>query len=309
MNLIIGGTGFIGTALTRRLVYAGAECTVLSRSAPEKNARLDGVNYIQGNYGDRNCLDKILPQATQVFLLACTSAPGTSNKDPYADINNNLLPFINLLDAIKEQANKKIVFISSGGAIYEENAAIESYRETDPCAPISSYGIVKRACESYLGIYQNLYGLAPLILRVSNAFGPGKTPIGVQGLISTLVYKALHNQEIVIWGDGSIIRDYIHIKQIVDAAVFLSGKPATGIFNVGSGMPLSVNEVIALVEQGLGKKLRVRYEPARLSDIKRSVLDVSKLKSVMPEFCSTDIKKLISDFAKEAQDISSAVTE
>lgn len=301
MNLIIGGTGLIGTALTRRLVQQGEQCRVLARSAVEQNARLNGVNYIQGDYGDSKCLDQALAQASNIFLLACTSAPGTSNKDPRADIHNNLLPFITLLDAIKDRSNKKIVFISSGGAIYEENATIDSYKESDPCAPISSYGIVKRACESYLGVYQNLYGLAPLILRVSNAFGPGKTPIGVQGLISTLVYKALHDQEIVIWGDGTVIRDYIHINQIVDAATFLAAHNSTGVFNVGSGIALSVNEVIALVEEGLGKKINVRYEPARVSDIKRSVLDVSKLKSVMPDFCSTDVRKLIADFAKQAQ--------
>jgi len=302
MNLVIGGTGFIGTALTKRLVQKGVQCTVLSRSEPEESSRLGDVKYIQGSYGDRKCLDAVLPKATNIFLLACTSAPGTSNKDPSVDINNNLLPFISLLDAIKEHGNKKMVFISSGGAIYEENPAIESHKETDPCAPITSYGIIKRACESYLGIYQNLYGVAPLILRVSNAFGPGKTPIGVQGLINTLIHKGLRNQEIVIWGDGSIVRDYIHVDHVVDALTFLPDTGATGIFNTGSGIPLSVNEVIALVEKGLEIRLNVRYEPARSSDIKRSVLNIEKLKHVMPDYCGIDTKKLISDFAKSTKD-------
>jgi len=167
------------------------------------------------------------------------------------------------------------VFPSSGGTVYGIPKVIP-IKEDHPTNPISSYGIIKLAIEKYLALFWTLYGLDYCILRISNAYGERQAANGAQGVIPTMIDKALHHQEIRIWGDGSVIRDYIHVSDIVAAflnAAIHRGEPK--IFNIGSGIGHSVNDIANTLEGLFEESLDLFYEPGRAYDVPVNILDNS----------------------------------
>jgi len=181
----------------------------------------------------------------------------------------------------KDMGVKKVIFASSGGTVYGIPRVIP-ITETHPTDPISSYGIIKLTIEKYLALYKTLYGLDYCVLRVSNAYGERQPVTGAQGVIPAFIYRALQKLDIRIWGDGSAIRDYIHVTDIVSA--FLSvidhkGEPMT--FNIGSGTGHSINEIVKTLEEEMEEPLELVYEPSRPYDVPVNILDNSLAKQVL----------------------------
>ncbi len=271
--LILGGGGFIGRNLVKALCASNTNVKVLNHG-PNKFPDYPTLEYIEGSISDKEVLDKALDGVTTVFHLISSTTPGSSNKDPVADIETNLVSLIGLLDLMKEKKINKIIFISSGGTVYGEPL----YTPIDinhPLNPICSYGVVKVAMENYIKMYGHLYNIKSVILRVANPYGVGQSTLKGQGVIADFMYKIKTNKAIDVWGDGSSIRDYIFIDDLISLCVKASTSDVYGIFNVGSGLGYSVKQIISSIEIVTGLKATINYMKPRLFDVKSVVLDIS----------------------------------
>ena len=187
-----------------------------------------------------------------------------------------LLPSITFLDLAREAGVKRVVFVSTGGTIYGRSLQIPT-EETAPTEPITAYGISKLAIEKYLALYGLLHGLDYRILRVANPFGPFQVALKKQGLIAEVVPRAIRGERIEIWGDGSVVRDFIFVDDVVDALEMAADHVGDErIFNIGSGTGRSVRDVLAIIEQSLGQKLDIAWKTQRAVDVPISVLSVAR---------------------------------
>jgi len=276
--LVLGGAGFIGAALVQKLNELGFDVTAVDRYWVMKPA---GVKCVTGDVFDTSCLNDVMPNQDVVFHLVSTTVPASSNKSPVFDCETNVVGALRVLDAMVENNVGRIVFSSSGGTVYGIPDAIP-ITEGSPNFPISAYGIGKLAIERYLNLYSYLYGMHTVVLRLSNPYGPGQVPEKGQGVIATFIKRALHSETIEIWGDGSVIRDFIYIDDVVDALIASeqTSKPFT-LLNIGLGKGKSLLEVLAVIERELGDKVAVSFQPSRACDVPEVVLDIQKAKSVL----------------------------
>lgn len=276
MNVVItGGNGFIGSHLIQSLRYTGAEISVIDRGPPRADFDWSGVTYRKGSFDDVELLDEALRGCDLVFHLASTTVPGTANLDPAADVRGNLLGTMTLVDAMARAACKRILYLSSGGTVYGDSG-VGRVCEDSPCRPISSYGIVKYAVERFLLMYQRTGILQPIILRASNPYGSRQGKLGVQGLIGTAISRISSGEALEIWGDGTAVRDYIYITDLIKLMMAAADSPATGVFNAGSGEGYSVLEVLREVSRALEREPMLRFGPGRDFDVKRIVLDIRR---------------------------------
>ncbi|TCO80514.1 UDP-glucose 4-epimerase [Plasticicumulans lactativorans] len=276
--LVLGGNGFIGSHLVDLLLQRGHRVRVFDRSPNRYQAPYPEVDYRLGQFGDSAEIAEALQDIDVVFHLISTSVPSTSNLDPVADINGNLVGTVQLLQQMVKLGLKRIVYLSSGGTVYG-NPTLEPVPETHPLHPICSYGVVKVAIENYLFMFQQLHGLLPTVLRASNPFGPRQGHIGVQGVIPTFLARLVQGDRLQIWGDGSVVRDYIYIADLVDLAMLAGESSATGVFNAGSGSGCSLNEIVRVIERISGRTVPVDYLPGRAFDVREITLDVRSAKA------------------------------
>lgn len=277
--LIIGGNGFVGSHIKDMLAERGASVRILDRY-PERFRDADRrVDYRIGDFSDPKAIKDALAGIDTVIHLQSTTVPSTSEHSNVFDIESNLIPTVRLLEAMVDSGCDRIIYLSSGGAVYGNPTQIP-IAEDAVLTPISSYGVIKSVIERYLH-YFGRYGLRSLIVRPSNLYGPRQGNTGVLGLINTLLEKTLREEEVVIFGDGSAVKDYVHVRDLLDFLAKAIAMDATGVFNVGSGQGVSVNEVIAQVNAVTGRELRLRFEDARPYDVARIVLDISKAHGVL----------------------------
>ena len=287
MNLlVIGGSGFIGSHVVDRLLTHGHSVRVFDRQPERFRAPLTGVDYRFGEFADRMALVEALSGVDAVYHLLSTTVPGTADLDPATDVRDNLVGTINLLDSMQRLGVFRILFLSSGGTVYGIPDTIP-IPETHALRPINSYGIVKATIEHYLEMYRRTRGLSPIIVRPSNPFGPRQAHSGVQGVISTFLRRILAGQPIEIWGDGSVVRDYLEVGDLAELCVRAGTSDREGAYNAGSGHGLSVNEVVEAVRNVTGADVKVIYKPARPVDVPRSVLNCSRAKSDFGWECKT----------------------
>jgi UDP-glucose 4-epimerase len=271
--LVIGGNGFLGSNLVSGLRDAGYGIRVLDRSPPRSDFDWQGIDYRIGGLDDADSLVEVLNGVGMIYHLASTTVPGTSNLDPIYDVSSNVIGSLNLIAAMSKAGVRRIVFFSSGGTVYgvPQHLPVE---ESHVLRPISSYGVTKVAIENYLLMYQQLGTLDPLILRPSNPYGPRQSAAGIQGAVGTFLGKALVKQGVSIWGDGEIIRDYLYVDDLIALAIRAGVTDICGVYNVGSGTGLSLNELCNLVREITGAPLPVEYLPARKFDVPKVVLDI-----------------------------------
>ncbi len=204
--------------------------------------------------------------------LVSTTLPKSSNDDPIYDVSSNLVATLQMLNLMREQGIPKIVFISSGGTVYGRPQYLP-IDESHPTEPMVSYGITKLAIEKYLLMYQALYRIKAIILRVANPYGERQRIETAQGAVGVFLRRALQGESIEVWGDGSIERDFLHVSDVADAfakAVMYSGPES--VFNVSSGVGTSINELVAVIERVLGRKVQRVTKPGRAFDVPVSVL-------------------------------------
>jgi UDP-glucose 4-epimerase len=276
----LGGGGFIGTNLCRRLVLAGHRVRAFGRRCQFPD-ELRGAEWYQGDFTDATALAAALDTFDVVFHLVHNTTPQSANLDMVGDVQGNVLASLALFDLCGKLKVRRLVFVSSGGTVYGLPSAIPT-PETAPTDPIGAYGVSKLSIEKYLAVYQRLHGLDYRILRVTNPYGPFQVPIKNQGLIAAIISKALRGETNEIWGDGSVIRDYVFIDDVVDALVAAASDQSEGrIFNIGSGVGRSVREVIAAIELALGEELDITWKQGRAADVPASVVAIERARDLM----------------------------
>lgn len=275
-TLLLGGNGFIGSHLTDELLKKGHEVSVLDVSRDPFREKIAGVNYFYGRLEEKDLIAKALNGIDIVFHLVSTTVPSNSNTNIVYDIQSNLVSTVNVLQEMCEQNIKKIVYLSSGGAVYGTPQS-NPIKESHPLNPISSYGIVKVTIEKYLGLFKNLHGVKPLIFRPSNVYGPRQRFTKMQGVVAHFLYNYFQNKPLSVWGDGSVSKDYIYVMDLVNALILGMEQGVEGIYNIGAGVDTSINEIIRLIEETTGDKLNVSYEPSKSFDVKQFNLDIQKV--------------------------------
>jgi UDP-glucose 4-epimerase len=274
-TLVLGGNGFIGSHLVDLLLQNNHFVRVVDKFPERFRKPLDGVDYRIIHFDDKAELVESLTNIDIVYHCISTTVPSTSSLDPVFDIQSNLVNSVSLLNMMVKAEIKRIVFLSSGGTVYG-NPTETPTRETHPLRPISSYGIVKVAIENYLSMYETLYNIKPVILRASNPYGPRQGHFQTQGVISTFLKSIKSNKELIVWGTGDIVRDYIYIDDLVKFCYQASISDTCGVFNVGSGRGASINEIIDIISQITNIVPNTKYYPQRVFDVQRIILDISK---------------------------------
>lgn len=277
--LLIGGNGFVGSHIKDMLADKGASVRILDRY-PERFRDADRrVDYCIGDFSDPKTMKSALAGIDTVIHLQSTTVPSTSEHSNVFDIESNLIPTVRLLENMVECGCQRIIYLSSGGAVYGNPQHVPIGEEA-PLAPISSYGVIKSVIERYLQYFER-YDIRSLVIRPSNLYGIRQGNTGVLGLVNTLLEKTLRDEEVVIFGDGNAVKDYVHIEDLLDLLAKAIAMDVTGVFNVGSGEGVSVNEVVAMVRSVTGKEMHIRHESARPFDVARIVLDITKASAVL----------------------------
>ncbi|MEI3520251.1 MAG: NAD-dependent epimerase/dehydratase family protein [Anaerosacchariphilus sp.] len=275
---LIGGAGFIGTNLALQLSLTD-EVTVIDRD--EKffltlKALKVPLNFKVGNFSLDADFDAQVAGQDIVYHLASTVIPGNSNRNIGEELEANVVVTCKLLDACVRQKVKKIVFISSGGAVYGKKGKCP-VEEDMVTYPISSYGIQKITIEKLLYLYRYQERLDYRIIRLANPYGPYQRPNGKLGVVTTFVYKALTDGILEVYGDGTVVRDFIYIEDAVRGIKnIVEGESELRVFNLGSGKGTSVNEVIEAIKNSVRKDLKVNYIAARPTDVPENYLDIRR---------------------------------
>ena len=278
--LILGAAGFIGTNLTLNLSKNKDDKITLVDKNKEyfvniEKKCLKNVTIKEASLDEKMDFS-ILDGQDIVYHLVSSNVPTTSNQHISLDIQANVLFSSYLFDACVEHSVKKVVFISSGGTVYGKEATCPLSEET-PTNPISSYGIQKITIEKLLYLYNYMYGLDYRIIRLANPYGPYQRPNGVLGAVTTFTYKAIKREEIQVYGDGSVVRDYIYIDDAINAIIkVVNGENKRHTFNLGCGYGTSIKELLLTIEKALGIELKIVYRAGRTVDVPVNYLDISR---------------------------------
>lgn len=291
--LVLGAAGFIGTNLCLKLIAEGNNVVCFDRKEADMNRLASDKSVLKyGNFADfanDEFADDVLRGVDIVYHLISTTCPTNSNVDVAAEFSDNVIPTIKLLDACVRNSVKRIVFLSSGGTVYgKDHTGI--VKEEDDANPVSSYGIQKIAIEKVLYLYKEIHNLDYRIVRLANPYGPYQRPNGVQGVVSTFTHKAINDEPIIIYGDGSVVRDYIYIDDAVNGIIKIASDEAKDrLYNLGSGTGLSVNDVCETLEKVTGKKLDITKTPGRKADVPVNILNIERFEK---EFGKQNLKPL-----------------
>ncbi len=278
--MVTGGSGFIGSHLVNKLIDEGHSVSVLDVAPACCDSRTDKIQMIRGDFGDVNLLQDCLDGVDVVYHLAWTTIPKTSNENPTLDISSNLVGTIRLLEASLRSGVKRVIFNSTGGTVYGHSCSVP-ISEDNITNPICSYGITKLAVEKYLGLFQYIGNLDYVVFRISNAYGPRQDPRGGVGFISAALTSVINRKPLDVWGDGTVIRDYIYVDDIIQALIMASNVDfPRGVYHISSGVGLSINEVIKIVGKVAGTRPDVRYTCGRDFDVPKVVLDNTKLRKI-----------------------------
>lgn len=296
MNIIIlGAAGFIGTNLAIKLSENKEDIiTLVDRSEDYfsiiKKMNLHNIN-IRVSSLDSEMDFNILDGQEIVYHLVSTNVPMTSNQHVSLDIQVNVLFSLNLFEACVSYNVQKVVFISSGGTVYGKESKCP-LTESTPTNPITSYGVQKITIEKLLYLYNYMYDLDYRIIRLANPYGPYQRPNGILGAVTTFTYKALKNEEINVYGDGSVIRDFIYIDDAIRAIQnIVNGTNKHHIFNLGSSYGTSINEILHTIENVLECKLKITYKEGRSVDVPVNYLDISRYEKYYGKLNPISIKE------------------
>jgi UDP-glucose 4-epimerase len=307
-HLILGGGGFIGRHVALRLARAGHQVLLADRIRPTYTFPADAAPRISWQPLEMASADwdTLVANVAVVHHYAWTSIPASANANPGGDLTSNVTATLAILEALKRHGGGRIVFPSSGGTIYGRLQRVPA-PEDHPLVPITAYGAGKATVEIYLGLYHALHGIDCRVARIANPYGVGQDLGRGQGAVTTFLYRALTNQPIVIWGDGEVVRDYIHVTDVAAALVALALAPRLDriqTFNVGSGIGVSLNAIVAELENRLNRRLNVRREHSRPFDVPISVLDISRAREVLgwqPRLSFADgIERTMADLKENA---------
>jgi UDP-glucose 4-epimerase len=281
-TLVTGGAGFIGSNLVDALLARGDEVTVVDDLSTGRRENLDGALAAGAELAELDIREaaalaelvaRVQPEV--VFHLAAQIDVRKSLEAPAFDASINVGGTANLLEAMRAAGSTRIVFVSTGGAIYGEGEGKElPLDESAPVAPLSAYGQSKFAAEGYLALHERLYDLSGVSLRLGNVYGPRQDPLGEAGVIAIFCGRLEAGGRPTVFGDGKQTRDYIYVGDVVAAALAAAESEATGPINIGSGVETDVLELAArLAELGGAEDFEPELAPPRAGEVQRISLD------------------------------------
>jgi len=283
--LVTGGAGFIGSHLVDALIERGHKVVVIDNLSTGKK---ENINKKAKFYKIDICSPKIgeifkKEKPEICFHFAAQINLRKSVENPLFDAKVNILGSLNIIqNFIKHQTlnikHSRFIFASTGGAIYGEAKKIPT-PENHPASPISPYGIAKLTVENYLKFYKENFGLKFVSLRFSNVYGPRQDPKGEAGVVAIFIEKLLKGERPTIFGNGNQTRDFIFVEDVVSACLkTMEYKGEKEIFNIGTGIETSINELYKIISELLKTKIKPKYAPPKAGDLKRSSLDISLVK-------------------------------
>jgi UDP-glucose 4-epimerase len=284
-TLVTGGAGFIGSNLVDALLARGDAVTVVDDLSTGRRENLEGAlaagaTLAGADICDRTAVEGIAVEAKPevIFHLAAQIDVRKSVADPAFDASINVGGTANVLEAARAAGAGRVVFTSTGGAIYGEGDGQDlPLSEDAPLAPEAPYGQSKFAAEGYLSLYERLYGLSSVSLRLGNVYGPRQDPLGEAGVIAIFCGRLRAGERPTVFGDGRQTRDYIYVGDVVSAALAASGSEATGAINVGTGVETDVLELVRqLGELGGADGFEPELAPARTGEVQRISIDPSR---------------------------------
>ena len=297
---IMGSAGFVGTNLAIALLrsdYVSDDITKLVLvdekteyfdSNPIKNE--ERVKIVTRNFQPNTNFSDLVEDMDMVFHLISTTNPTISNQHISDEITVNVAVTVNLLEACAEKKVRRIVFISSGGTVYG-NAPCP-IPETANTNPINTYGIQKLAIEKLLYVYHYLYGLDYRIARLSNPYGPYQRPNGRLGAVTTFTNRALKGETIQVYGDGSVVRDYIYIEDAIRAILNISFCDCKyKIYNIGSGIGTSIQEVLKEIRKIVTENLQIHFTPGRSVDLSKNYLNIQRYEDEFGEIAIAGLRE------------------
>ncbi len=280
---VLGGSGYLGSYLCEALSARGHAVRVFDRNDPYErwpDLAVHGLEWQRGDFLNEDELRRAVAGRDVVYHLICTT-PSESNRDAAADVRFNVLGTLALIELGRQGEFGKLVFVSSGGYVYGVARELP-IKETHPTEPRCAYGIGKLTIEKYLSMYNYLYELEYCILRLANVFGARQPVNAAHGVVSVFLDKVLRGGSIEVWGDGSIVRDYVHVSDVTDALLRAGDyRGEEPLFNIGSGVGRSIDDVVATIESTVGRPVERRYRAARPLDVPTIVLDSSKARRLL----------------------------
>lgn len=306
--LITGGAGFIGSNIADALILKKHEVIIFDNLSSGKK---DNINpkakfYKADIFNKKDVLsifnnekpDIVIHNAAQIDVRRSVA-------DPYADAEINILGSINILNACIENNVKKIIFASSGGTIYGE-CGIKAPTEELKGNPLSPYGIAKFSVEHYIKFFSSISKLKYTILRYGNVYGPRQDPKGEAGVIAIFAAKMIKGEDIIVFGDGKQMRDYVFISDIVDANIKSLKNANNEILNIATSKAVSVNELVKVMSEALDYKGKIIYKPKRDGELFKSFLNIKKAGKVLNWKPEMDLRKGILktlDFFKSQKEL------
>jgi len=280
--VVLGGCGFIGSHLARALVAEDYSVRIFDKLYASHELIQDiepSVEVFEGDVERPQDVLNALSGAEICFHLIHTTVPGSSMQDPGFDVQSNVVSSVRWMAQMDRTSAKRLIYISSGGTVYGIPQG-NPINEDHPTNPTSSYGISKLCIEKYALLYGQLYGIHTSILRPSNVYGEGQRLNIGQGLIGVYLNRLVHGEPIEVWGDGSVRRDYLYVRDLIRGVLgLIEYQGPYSLFNISTGIGHSVLQIVEIIEEVLHEKPQIIFKPSRGFDVPINVLSSERLRT------------------------------
>jgi len=281
--MVTGAAGFIGSHLAEKLADNN-EVTIIDDISTGKIKNIEelikrkNVKLIRGSITDYNLLQNEMKDMDYVFHQAALPSVPRSIKDPRSSNEANVTGTLNVLTAAKDSGIKKVICASSS-SVYGDTPTLPK-SENMPVNPLSPYAVTKATGEFYCKVFQDIYGLKTASLRYFNVFGQKQDPNSqYAAVIPKFIHALMNNEPPVIFGDGEQSRDFSYVKHVVNANILACESDKTGIFNIACGRRITINQLVEMINEILGKEIEPVYKEPRPGDIKHSLADISRART------------------------------
>ncbi len=284
MNILVtGGAGFIGSHVVDEYIRLGHRVAIIDNLSTGRRININpAATFYEADIRDAAAMQRIFERERFDLLNhhAAQMDVRRSVEDPVYDASVNILGALTLLECCVRTGVRRVVFASSGGAIYGEQDYFPA-DESHPTRPISPYGVAKLTTEQYLFYYQYVHGIDSISLRYANIYGPRQNPEGEAGVVAIFATRFLSQRQPVINGDGLQTRDYVYVSDVVRANVLALNCPGSHVFNIGTGIETDVNQLFMYLKAATVSSAEERHGPAKKGEQRRSVLSSKKIETVL----------------------------
>lgn len=292
--LVLGANGFIGSHLVDDLVKEGHTVRAFDRFSSDRVLfhKHDNIEMQTGDYLNNSDLENALRGIEYVFHFISTTTPATADNNPTIDIDTNIRRSVELLQLCVQANVKRVLFASTGGAIYGSTGNGQAHKETDLPEPVSPYAIGKLTVENYLRYFKVKHGLDSISFRISNPYGNRQSFNRKQGVIPIFLENIVRNKPITIFGDGLMVRDYVYVNDLTRMIVSMFDKPHKhDVYNLGSGEGKSLNQILSTIEAIIDHKVTVETQDTPTTFVQKVILDTTRFASEFNEFPATSLEE------------------